>query len=90
MIEKINGLKHKSNKQKTPQEETQSWQFFHFFFKKMVSSAVEVLVDCDKERHDALGVWDLHGEHVVNVKHARNTGIPNDDVMGGRGWRLVT
>ena len=55
-----------------------------------MSSAVEVLVDCDKERHDALGVRDLHSDHVVNVKHARNTGIPNNDAMEGRGWRLVT
>ena len=54
----------------------------------MVSSAVEVLVDCDKECHDALGVRDLHGDHVVNVKHARNTSIPNGDIMGGRGVEI--
>ena len=50
----------------------------------MRSSAVEVLVDCDEEGHNTLGVWDLHSNHVIHVKHTRYTSFPNGEGEGGR------
>ena len=86
MIEKkINGLKHKTNKQKKTPPRRHIHGNFSLF--KMGSSAIEVLVDWNKEGHNALGVWDPHCDHVIHVKHARNTSIPNGNER--KGWRLV-
>lgn len=40
------------------------------------SLAVEVLIDGDQEGHDALGVWDLDGNHVINIQHLWDPCLP--------------
>ena len=41
-----------------------------------LASAVEVLVDGDQERHDALCVWGLDGYHVIHIQHLRDACFP--------------